>query len=62
MDVSSIAATAVGMRSDMTRQDMAISLLKLAAAQQDQLAAMLTQSVQQAMPQSDKSFNFSIYA
>jgi hypothetical protein len=46
----------------MTRQDMAVSLLKLAAAQQDQLAAMLAQSVQQAAPQSDKNFNFSIYA
>ena len=65
MDVSSISGTALMMRGEQTQQALSISMMKLAADQQSQIANMLLQNAQQS-PQptfnSRSSFSFSIFA
>ncbi|MEI6704202.1 MAG: hypothetical protein WCL71_11815 [Deltaproteobacteria bacterium] len=65
MDVSSISGTALMMRGEQTQQALSISMIKLAADQQSQIANMLLQNAQQS-PQptfsSRSSFSFSIFA
>ncbi len=63
MEVSSLTGMALAMKSAQTQQGMAVSLLKMAAVQQDQLAAMVAQNAQTA-PQNTQTgdYAFSTYA
>ena len=65
MDISSISGTALLMRSDQTQQALSISMMKQAANQQNQIANMLAQNVQQAPQPASNSgtgYSFSTYA
>ena len=63
MDVSSIAGSALLLRSSQTQQAMSVSIMKQAANQQNQMANLLAQSVQQApKPAADTGSTFSTYA
>jgi hypothetical protein len=63
MDTSTIAGAALAMRSAQTQQALSISMMKMAAGQQNRIADLLAQSVQQApQPAVQGDYNFSIYA
>jgi hypothetical protein len=64
MDISSIAGSAQLMQTAQTQQAMSISIMKVAADQQNQMASLLAQNAKQ-MPQSapqSSDITFSIYA
>lgn len=64
MEISSIAGSAMLMKAAQSQESIAISIMKLAAEQQNQIAAMLLQNAVQ-QPQSNTastSSGFSIYA
>ena len=65
MDTSSIAGSLSVARSGQTQQALSTTMMKQAADQQNKMANVLAQNVQQA-PQpaakSDNSFSFSTYA
>lgn len=63
MDTSTIAGASLLARSAQTQQAMSASMMKQAAAQQNQMADLLAQNAQ-AVPQpaKDSSYNFSTYA
>jgi hypothetical protein len=64
MDTSSIAGAALIMKTAQTQQSMSISVMKMAADQQKQIANMLAQLTEQ-MPQpsvQNSDFTFSTYA
>ncbi len=65
MDTSSISGSSLLMRSGQTQQALSTTMMKQAADQQNKMANVLAQNVQQA-PQpaakSGSSFNFSTYA
>lgn len=63
MDVSSIAGSALLMKTSQTQQAISMTIMKQAADQQNQLANLLAQSAQQApQPPSGDGFSFSTYA
>lgn len=65
MDISSIAGSALLMRSEQTQQALSISMMKQAADMQSKMVNMLAQSSQQAaqpVAKSDSGFGFSTYA
>lgn len=63
MDISSIAGTALMMKTDQTQQAITMAVMKQAAQQQQQLANILAQSAAQApQPAANSGFNFSTYA
>jgi hypothetical protein len=64
MDTSTIAGSALLMKTAQTQQAMSISIMKQAADQQKQMANLLAQNVTQ-MPQPESQrngFTFSTYA
>lgn len=61
MDVSTIAGAALLMKAGQTQQTLSTAMVKQAANQQNLMASLLAQNVQQA-PQTDSSYNFSTYA
>lgn len=63
MDISSIASSALAMKTAQTRQTVAISIMKQAAEQQNQMAELLAQSARQAaQPAAEAGAGFSTYA
>ncbi|MDD2851288.1 MAG: hypothetical protein PHY09_05215 [Desulfuromonadaceae bacterium] len=60
MDVSAISGTAVMMLATQTKENISVSLMKMANDQQQQVATMIAQGAQGVPSQSD--FSFSIYA
>jgi hypothetical protein len=64
MDTSTIAGAALLMKAGQTQQQLSTAMVKQAANQQNLMASLLAQNVQQA-PQpatSDNAYNFSTYA
>lgn len=65
MDTSSITGSSLLMRAEQTQQALSTKMMKQAADQQNKMANLLAQNVQQA-PQpasrSGNSFSFSTYA
>jgi hypothetical protein len=64
MDSGTIAGAALLMKAGQTQQILSTAMVKQAANQQDQLAGLLAQNVQQA-PQPtnpDNAYGFSTYA
>jgi len=63
MDTSSIAGSALLMKTAQTQQTMSISLMKRSADQQNQMASLLAQNAKQpqAVPQ-NSGYTFSTYA
>ncbi|KAB0669469.1 hypothetical protein F6V30_11715 [Oryzomonas sagensis] len=61
MDIGTIAGTALSVKGGQTQQTLSTAMIKQAANQQNQLADLLAQNVQQA-PKPDSSYNFSTYA
>lgn len=63
MDVGTMAGSALMMKSGQTQQAMAISLMKMAANQQNLLVAMLDQGAQKgAQIAAQSEYGFSVYA
>ena len=64
MDTSTIAGSALLMKTAQTQQAISISIMKQAADQQNQIATLLAQNSVQTPQQSSKSsgFTFSTYA
>lgn len=61
MDVTTIAGAALVSKTGQTQQTLSMAMIKQTANQQNLIANLLAQSVQQA-PQPDSSYNFSTYA
>jgi hypothetical protein len=61
MDVSTIAGAALVVKAGQTQQTLTTAMVKQAANQQNQMASLLAQNVQQP-PQPDSSYGFSTYA
>jgi hypothetical protein len=65
MEISSIAGSSLLMKSSQTQQALSTAMMKQAANQQNMIANLLAQNVQQS-PQpaanSNNSFSFSTYA
>lgn len=59
MDTMAIANSLLSMQADQTRQTITMAIIKQAAAQQNMVANLLEQSVQQPMPEGSR---FSTYA
>lgn len=59
MDTATIAGAALIMKSANTQQTMSVSMMKQAADQQNKMANLLAQNVQQA---AQSGYNFSTYA
>jgi hypothetical protein len=59
MDSMSVLGSLLSMRADQTQQTISVAIVKQAAAQQDMVATMLAQNVQQPVPSGS---TFSIYA
>ena len=63
MDTSTIAGASLLAKTAQTQQAMSASLMKQAAAQQNQLADILAQNAQTApQPAKDSNHSFSTYA
>jgi len=62
MDVSAIAGSALLMKAARTQNEISISLIKMAAQQQDSMVKLLAQGIQQAAPKVDNEYAFSVYA
>ena len=65
MDISSIAGSALLMRTEQTQQTLSVSMMKQAADMQSKMVNMLAQSAQQAaqpVANGDGRFGFSTYA
>jgi len=63
MDSVSIAGSAMLMKTAQTQQAMSISIMKMAAGQQDRMAELLAQNAAQATPPPTGSgYGFSTYA
>lgn len=63
MDTSTIAGASLLAKTAQTQQAMSASLMKQAAAQQNQLADILAQNAQAApQPAKDSNYSFSTYA
>lgn len=63
MDTTSIAGASLLAKSAQTQQAMSTSMMKQAAAQQNQIANILAQNTQSApQPAKDSSYSFSTYA
>lgn len=65
MDISSISGAALLMKTGQTRQAMSTTMIKQEADQQNRMANILAQSVQQAAQPasgSSNSYSFSTYA
>lgn len=61
MDVTTIAGAALVSKTGQTQQTLSMAMIKQTANQQNLIANLLAQSVQQP-PQPDSSYNFSTYA
>ena len=59
MDTSSISGSSLLLRGEQTRQALSTTMMKQAANQQNKMASLLAQNVQQT---SQPLFNFSTYA
>lgn len=63
MDISSIAASAVLMKTSQTQQTISATLMKQEAGQQSRIASLLAASVTAAVqPVPDGRYGFSTYA
>lgn len=63
MDTSTVAGASLLAKTAQTQQAMSTSMMKQAAAQQNQMANLLAQNAQTApQPVKDMSYNFSTYA
>ncbi len=65
MDISSIAGSALLMKSEQTQQTLSTTMMKQAADQQNKIASLLAQNVQlapQLAAQNGIGFIFSTYA
>ncbi|OGR29955.1 MAG: hypothetical protein A2X83_05230 [Desulfuromonadales bacterium GWD2_54_10] len=63
MDTTAIAGASLLAKTSQTQMAMSTSMIKQAAAQQDQMANLLAQNVQNApQPLKGSIFNFSTYA
>ena len=65
MDTSSISGSSLLMRSGQTQQALSVTMMKQAADQQNKMANVLAQNVEQAPQPAAKGsngFNFSTYA
>ncbi len=61
MDTSTIAGAALLMKAGQTQQLLSTAMVKQNANQQNQMAGLLAQNVQQA-PTPDSAYTFSVYA
>lgn len=63
METSSIAGASLLAKTAQSQQALSTTMVKQAAAQQDQMASLLAQNVKNApQPAKDSSYNFSTYA
>lgn len=63
MDISFVAGASLLAKTAQTQQAMSASMMKQAAAQQNQMANLLAQNAQTApQPVNDTSYRFSTYA
>lgn len=62
MDISSISVRARQMSVEQHKQTLSTSMIKMNAEQQNQVAEILAQTTKTTISQSDRNYNFSIYA
>lgn len=63
METSTIAGASLLMKMGQPQSAMSTAMMKMAAAQQDQMANMLAQNAKQApQPAASSGYNFSTYA